>query len=101
MTEPQQDLDQKAVAVTPPKRRLAFKFPKLKWFDLRRWAGFLLLGLLVALRIWDPTALEVLRLKVFDMFVSTHPRDADPQPIDLGNGQLRPPGKRSGTGDRY
>ena len=52
-----------------------------------------MLGLLVALRIWDPVALEVLRLKVFDMFVSTQPRDADPQPIDLGNGQLRPPGK--------
>ena len=43
-----------------------------------RWvAGILIAVALVGLRIWDPYPIEVLRLKTFDYFISTIPKQED------------------------
>jgi len=69
----------------PPKRRGVFaRADLLRW--LRRLAFSRLLGLcllipLIALRIWDPAPLEILRLRVFDLYQLAHPRQPAAEPI--------------------
>jgi adenylate cyclase len=57
------------------------KFSLLKWFGLRRTAGFLLLAAFIALRIWDPAQLENLRLRGFDLYQTLKPRVAKLKPV--------------------
>jgi len=57
------------------------KFSLLKWFGIRRTAGFLLLGAFIALRIWDPAQLENLRLRGFDLYQTLKPRVATLKPV--------------------
>ena len=43
-----------------------------------RWvAGVIIAAVLVGLRVWDPYPIEVLRLKTFDYFISTIPKQED------------------------
>jgi adenylate cyclase len=57
---------------------LGLRFSLLKWFGLTRTTGFLLLAGFIALRIWDPVALENLRLRSFDFYQTIKPRIAAP-----------------------
>ena len=50
-------------------------------FTSRRSAGLLLLGLLIAVRISDPSPLEELRLRCFDLFQSIQPRSDGFRPV--------------------
>jgi adenylate cyclase len=47
----------------------------------RRSLGLLLLALLLLVRVWDPRPLEELRLRSFDFFQSTSPRDSTVRPV--------------------
>ncbi len=47
----------------------------------RRSLGLLLLALLLLIRVWDPRPLEELRLRSFDFFQSTSPRDSTVRPV--------------------
>ncbi|MEO1198791.1 MAG: CHASE2 domain-containing protein, partial [Pseudomonadota bacterium] len=49
----------------------------LKRVDAARLVCLALLVGLVVFRLWDPAALELLRLKSFDVFQISHPRDGD------------------------
>ena len=51
----------------------------LQELGLGRAFGFLLLGGVVAARIWDPTPVETLRLRTFDLYQTLHPRS----PVDF------------------
>jgi adenylate cyclase len=53
----------------------------LRWFGVRRTLGLAMLAAFVALRIWDPTPLENLRLRSFDFYQSIKPRDAQVRPV--------------------
>ena len=55
-----------------------------KWLQQslsKRFLPFVCLGLFLALRVWDPTPLEVLRVRTFDFYQNFHPREPTPQPI--------------------
>jgi adenylate cyclase len=47
----------------------------------RRTFGLVLLALLLPLRIWDPHALEELRLRSFDLYQNIEPRSSDLHPV--------------------
>jgi adenylate cyclase len=47
----------------------------------RRSLGLLLLAILLLIRVWDPRPLEELRLRSFDFFQSTSPRDSAVRPV--------------------
>src|SRR5712672_2196717 len=47
----------------------------------RRSFGFLLLGILIAVRLSDPAPLEELRLRSFDLFQTIRPRDDSIRPV--------------------
>ena len=52
------------------------------WQSLsKRFVSFVCLGLFLALRVWDPTPLEMLRVRTFDLYQNFHPREPTPQPI--------------------
>ena len=53
----------------------------LRAIGLSRGLGLALLIPLLALRVWDPAALEVLRLKVFDLYQVAQPREAVQNPV--------------------
>ena len=58
---------------------------KMKWFERKfgwgRLAGFVLLGLLIALRIADPVFVERLRLQAFDTYQQINPRERGATPV--------------------
>jgi len=58
---------------------------KMKWFERKfgwgRFAGFVLLGLLIALRIADPVFVERLRLQAFDTYQQINPRERGATPV--------------------
>ncbi len=56
-------------------------FSLLKWFGIRRSAGFALVAAFIALRIWDPAQLENLRLRGFDFYQVLKPRVATLKPV--------------------
>jgi len=47
----------------------------------RRSVGLLLLAILLLIRVWDPRPLEELRLRSFDFFQTTSPRDSAVRPV--------------------
>ena len=47
----------------------------------RRGVGLLLLAILLLIRVWDPRPLEELRLRSFDFFQTTSPRDSAVRPV--------------------
>ena len=47
----------------------------------RRSIGLSLLVVLLAIRVWDPRPLEELRLRSFDFFQTTSPRDSAVRPV--------------------
>ena len=53
----------------------------LRGFGLGRLLGLALLVPLLALRIWDPSPLETLRVKVFDLYQIAQPRQPLSQPV--------------------
>jgi len=53
----------------------------LRRFGLSRLLGLGLLIPLLALRIWDPVPLEILRLKVFDLYQVLNPRQPLAEPV--------------------
>jgi adenylate cyclase len=53
----------------------------LRTLASRRAFGLLLLTLLLPLRVWDPHALEELRLRSFDLYQVIRPRDSSVQPV--------------------
>ena len=57
----------------------------MKWFTRKfgwgRFAGFLLLGTLIALRIVDPVFVERLRLQAFDTYQQISPRERGATPV--------------------
>ena len=58
--------------------------------------GLALIVMAVALRAWDPAALEVLRLKTFDLYQIAAPRVADDRPVvivDIDERSLREHGQ--------
>jgi adenylate cyclase len=72
-------------AAPPSKRRGVFARTDLLRL-LRRLAVSRLLGLcllipLIALRVWDPAPLEILRLRVFDLYQMVHPRLPAAEPV--------------------
>ena len=52
-------------------------------FGFSRVLGLCLLLPLLALRVWDPIPLEILRLKIFDLYQVAMPREASPQPLAI------------------
>lgn len=52
-----------------------------RWRRTTRIAGLLFLGLLLAIRLWDPPAVEILRLKTLDLYQVLKPREHTTQPI--------------------
>lgn len=53
----------------------------LRWFGVRRTLGLALLAGFIALRIWDPPALENLRLRSFDFYQELKPRESAIRPV--------------------
>ncbi|MGU3538571.1 CHASE2 domain-containing protein [Methylobacterium sp. A54F] len=69
-----------------PGRRLARRL------GLDRALALALLGLLVAVRLWDPAPVEILRLRTFDAFQVLHPRPTSFRPVvivDIDEESLR------------
>ena len=57
------------------KIRQKFRLRALKsWFGRDRAIGLLLLLLLIGIRSWDPSAVQVLRFKTFDFYQNLQPR---------------------------
>ena len=57
------------------KIRQKFRLGALKsWFGRDRGVGLLLLLLLIGIRSWDPSAVQVLRFKTFDFYQNLQPR---------------------------
>jgi adenylate cyclase len=51
------------------------------WRQSTRVVGIVFLGLLLAVRFWDPAPVEVLRLKTLDLYQQIKPRTATAQPV--------------------
>ncbi|MCG8360457.1 MAG: adenylate/guanylate cyclase domain-containing protein [Kiloniellales bacterium] len=64
-----------------PRRRRRRLLRALGGFGLGRVLAFALLVVLLAARLWDPVPLEILRLKIFDLYQLAKPRDFTPQPV--------------------
>jgi adenylate cyclase len=47
----------------------------------RRMLGFSLLALLVALRVWNPSVLQEIRLRTFDLYQNLNPRTTEFRPV--------------------
>ena len=57
------------------KIRQKFRLGALKsWFGRDRGVGLLLLLLLIGIRSWDPSAVQSLRFKTFDLYQNLQPR---------------------------
>ena len=61
-------------------RRLFNRLGVLRRIGFSRFLGLSLLLPLLALRVWDPAPLEVLRLKIFDLYQVAQPRQPLMQP---------------------
>ncbi|MFQ5467792.1 MAG: CHASE2 domain-containing protein, partial [Kiloniellaceae bacterium] len=68
----------KPPAPAPPRRRRRLGVGR---FGLGRWLGLGLAAALTVVRVWDPAAVEVLRLKTFDLYQLIRPRQAPAQPV--------------------
>lgn len=96
-----QRLNERRVAIREKRREereqraaLGRRFSLIRWFGLTRTAGFLLLAGFVALRLWDPGALENLRWRSFDFYQVLKPRIAAPDKrpavvVDIDEASLR------------
>lgn len=71
----------KSIAAVPGIFRRAAANRRRVWRQSTRIVGALLLGLLLAVRFWDPAPVEVLRLKSLDLYQQINPRVATEQPV--------------------
>ena len=61
--------------------KIGYEMKAIWEMSAKRFVPFICLGLFLALRVWDPTPLEVLRVRTFDFYQNLHPREFTPQPI--------------------
>ncbi len=56
---------------------------RLGGFGFGRWIGLTLFAVLLAVRVWDPAPVELVRLKLFDLYQNIEPRAYTPQPVAI------------------
>jgi adenylate cyclase len=61
--------------------KIGYEMKAIWEMSAKRFVPFICLGLFLALRVWDPAPLEVLRVRTFDFYQNLHPREFTPQPI--------------------